>query len=83
MGMIFLRKEMNNMFETDTKLVEKLKRIIKNDCDMLCSFCNYDDDCSHGVACYGGEPSYPPCSDGEYDGLINWESVEEYEEEVE
>ena len=61
-------------------LIKKLERIIDGDDEAICKFCNYDYDCSHGVSCYGGEPSYPPCSDGEYDIFINWESVEEYED---
>lgn len=62
---------------------EKLERIVKDDSDKLCKFCKFEDDCPKCVVCYGGEPSFPPCSDGDLDFFINFESVEEYEEDVE
>lgn len=64
-------------------LKEKLKRITNDNSDMVCEFCKYDLDCSHGVTNCGGEPSYPPCADGNVEEYIDFDLVEEYKEEEE
>jgi hypothetical protein len=28
-----------------------------------CPYCQYKDDCSHGVVCHGGNPIFPKCAD--------------------
>lgn len=50
--------------------------------DDLCLFCSYMSDC-RGVACYGGEPVFPPCSNGDYEELIDWDDLNEYLKELE
>ena len=67
----------------DEELKAKLERIIKDDSDKTCNFCKFESDCPKGVRCYGGEPSFPPCSDGDMDYYVDWDSVKEYEEESE
>lgn len=52
------------------------------DHDDLCLFCSYQNEC-RGVACYGGEPMYPPCSNGNYEQLINEEGLSEYLKDLE
>jgi len=42
--------------------------------EVLCNYCSLDDECPHGMTCYGGEPIEPPCSSGDYESLIDYES---------
>ena len=30
--------------------------------EMMCEYCEYNNECAHGMACYGGEPIEPPCT---------------------
>ena len=47
--------------------------------DLSCDYCPLKDEfCSGGVACYGGEPIYPPCESFEEEDVLyeiyeNWE----------
>lgn len=58
----------------------KIERLNEIDPEIVCGLCIYKDGCSHGVACYGGEPSFPPCSNGDYTH-VNWEAVDNYKED--
>lgn len=53
------------------------------DPDDLCLFCSCREECCVGVKCYGGEPVYPPCSNGDYEELIDWDVLNEYLKELE
>lgn len=60
------------------KLIETL------DSDTICDYCKYEDGCPRGVACYGGDPSYPYCTDNDINTYFDHESyLEDHEEEVE
>lgn len=51
---------------------EVLKQMIDN--EEVCNYCLLDDECPHGMACYGGNPIEPACSGGDYESLIDYES---------
>lgn len=41
---------------------EKLKEWLNtHDGEDYCKFCIYDNECPHGMTCYGNEPIEPPC----------------------
>lgn len=40
------------------------KWIEEHDTGDYCRYCTLDDECSHGMACYGGEPIEPACCGG-------------------
>lgn len=48
----------------------------------LCTYCIYDDECPHGVVCYGGPPIEPKCACGELLDILDIEAIQEdYEEQ--
>lgn len=65
------------------ELIEKLKRITHENTDLLCDFCKYESECPRCVKSYAGEPWFPPCVDLDIDKYIDFDSVEEFEEESE
>ena len=65
------------------ELIKKLKRITHENTDLLCDFCKYESECQRGVKSYAGEPWFPPCADLDIDKYIDFDSVEEFEEESE
>ena len=42
--------------------------------EVACEYCLYDDECPHGMACYGGAPIEPPCASGNAESFIDYES---------
>lgn len=46
--------------------------------DECCKFCKYDDECQHGVVCYGGQPIEPPCCSMKDKELFNEDEIREY-----
>jgi len=68
-----------------TELEEKLKRLIRPG-ELYEAYCKYSADCNCGGGIRsdgGGNPIFPPCADGDLDSFIDWDSVEEAEEEEE
>lgn len=41
--------------------------------EVACEYCDYDDECPHGMACYGGAPIEPPCAGGNSESFIDYE----------
>lgn len=41
----------------------------------LCHYCIYDDDCPHGITCYGGPPIEPYCCGREPGEYLDTESI--------
>ncbi len=48
--------------------------IEQHDLADYCRYCIYDDDCPHGMVCYGGEPIEPACA-GEIERLLDTETL--------
>lgn len=42
--------------------------------EVACEYCLHDDECPHGMACYGGAPIEPPCASGNAESFIDYES---------
>lgn len=49
--------------------------------EQQCDFCIFDDECPHGMRCYGGNPIEPPCCNG-YDRCFDEDKYWEYKENV-
>lgn len=41
---------------------------------VACKYCSLDNECPHGMACYGGEPIEPACNCSNPESLIDYES---------
>lgn len=41
--------------------------------EMMCEYCGYNNECPHGMACYGGEPIEPPCTSVDCKNIIDYE----------
>lgn len=52
--------------------------------EVACSYCSYDNDCPHGMKCYGGNPIEPPCASRDnFEDFIDYESYcNDYEIEL-
>lgn len=55
----------NNYMEKALEIFEKyaVEKWI-GDNDVYCQYCTLDDECPHGMTCYGGEPIEPACCGG-------------------
>ena len=60
--------------------------IESHDVEDYCRYCIYNDDCPHGMVCYGGAPIEPPCCGKDLTELLDEEEIiadleeeEEYE----
>jgi hypothetical protein len=43
---------------------EKINKWIEDhNASDYCPICSFNDDCTHVVTCYGGEPAFPKCAD--------------------
>lgn len=42
--------------------------------EVACEYCDYNDECPHGMACYGDQPVEPPCASGNSESFIDYES---------
>lgn len=63
----------NNTLNDEELLTKWIEQADKDD---LCGYCNINDECPHGMCCYGGEPIEPPCaSTDNIEKLIDTESV--------
>lgn len=55
---------------------ELLKKWIEeNGVPEICNYCICDSDCKHNVVCYGGEPIFPPCADGDIEELLDTDAI--------
>lgn len=55
---------------------EKLEKwLSEHDGEDLCHYCIYDDECPHGIRCYGGNPIEPPCCDREQEEYLDIEAI--------
>lgn len=55
---------------------EKLEKwLSEHDGEDLCNYCIYDDECPHGIRCYGGNPIDPPCCGREPEEYLDIESI--------
>lgn len=58
------------------------KWLAEHDEEERCKYCCYDDECPHGVRCYGGNPIEPPCCSREPEEYLDIEAIlEDLEEE--
>lgn len=48
-----------------------------HDCDDICPYCIYNDECPHGMVCYGGVPIEPFCCGREYDDYLDLDALAE------
>ena len=67
----------NNYMEKAAEVFEQYaidKWIEEHDTDDYCRYCTLDDECPHGMACYGGEPVEPACCGG-LDNLLDTETL--------
>ena len=53
----------------------KIKDVIEqmHDEEVACQYCLYDDECPHGMVCYGGEPIEPVSASGREESFIDYE----------
>lgn len=51
------------------------KWLSEHDGEEQCHYCIYDDECPHGIRCYGGEPIEPPCAGRDLEDLLDIESI--------
>lgn len=51
------------------------KWIAKHDGEDLCKYCHYDDECPHGIRCYGGNPVEPPCCSHDPEEYLDVEAI--------
>lgn len=42
--------------------------------EVACRYCQFNDECPHGTACYGGVPIEPPCVRRDSELFIDYES---------
>ena len=67
----------NNYMEKAVEVFEQYaikKWIEDHDIDDHCHYCIDNEECSHGVACYGGQPIEPACFGG-LEALLDTESI--------
>lgn len=58
---------------TDKEKFEKW--LSEHDGEDYCEYCTYNDDCPHGMTCYGGEPIEPPCYNNDIKELLDIEAI--------
>ena len=46
-----------------------------HDGEDYCKYCIYDDECPHGMACYGGPPVEPPCAGNDLKEILDTEEI--------
>lgn len=71
------RNAINNYMEKAVEVFEQYavdKWIEDHDSSDYCRYCTLDDECPHGMACYGGEPIEPACCGG-LDNLLDTETL--------
>ena len=51
------------------------KWLAENDEEERCKYCCYDDECPHGIRCYGGNPVEPPCCSREPEEYLDVEAI--------
>lgn len=51
------------------------KWIEEHDSDDYCHYCSLNDECPHGMVCYGGEPIEPACCTQDLTELLDTESI--------
>ncbi|MBS6954279.1 MAG: hypothetical protein KH230_13760 [Enterocloster asparagiformis] len=51
------------------------KWIADHDGEDYCKYCQYDDECPHGMACYGGDPVEPPCCSNDIKELLDIDTI--------
>lgn len=71
MAVIGNRKEGIKM--DDDKLLNEWLR--SHDSSDYCPYCIYNDECPHGMACYGGNPVEPPCAGRDVAELLDMEAL--------
>lgn len=55
---------------------EKLNYLIEN--ELVCNACPYQaEGCDGGVRGGSNGPIFPPCADGDYEALLDYDSIEE------
>lgn len=55
---------------------EKLRQWIEtHDGEDYCHYCIFDDDCPHGITCYGGPTIEPPCCGKDLLELLDTEAI--------
>ena len=59
--------------EEITKILEHLDYENK-----MCSVCQYENDCSRDIRCYGNEPIYPPCYNIDFINIVDFEKLEKF-----
>ena len=47
------------------------------DCKDMCPYCIYNDDCPHGMVCYGGPPIEPFCCGHDYEDYLDLDALAE------
>ena len=54
----------------------KISEVIEQmfDEEVACKYCSLDNECPHGMACYGGQPIEPSCVGSNQELLIDYES---------
>ena len=68
----------NKELKQEKSLEEIIDDIYAN--EQQCQFCIFDDECPHGMRCYGGNPIEPACCNGYercFDEDKYWEYIEE------
>lgn len=63
---------MANKSELEQERIDKW--IEEHDGEDYCRYCILNDECPHGMACYGGPPIEPPCCNG-LENLLYTESI--------
>lgn len=58
---------------SDSEKFEKWLR--EHDSEDYCKYCIYDDDCPHGMTCYGGDPIEPPCAGNDIRNLLDIDAI--------
>ena len=59
------------------------KWLEEHDGEDYCQYCIHDDECPHGVKCYGGQPIEPPCCSVDIKELLDKEALmEDLENEI-
>lgn len=57
----------------DKEIIDKW--ISDHEREDYCKYCRYDDECPHGIACYGGAPVEPPCCGNSIEELPDTEAI--------
>lgn len=51
---------------------EKMVDLLGGD---ICGFCTYNSECPRDIVCYGGNPIEPPCCNGDYERILNFDEM--------